>query len=73
MKQQVTVAMMRMPTNKAEDTPITKGMRRRSAAGRREKKEGRMHEDRRTTQQLLKNIPHYFLLKEGKHSRVGER
>lgn len=33
MKQQVTVAMMTMPTNKAEETPTTNGMRRRSAAG----------------------------------------
>ncbi len=38
MKQQVTVAMMTMPTNKAEETPITKGMRRRSATGERQKK-----------------------------------
>lgn len=40
MKQQVTVAMMTMPTNKAEETPTTKGMRRRSAAGERKKKRG---------------------------------
>lgn len=33
MKQQVTAAMMTMPTNKAEDTPITRGMRSRSATG----------------------------------------
>ena len=33
MKQQVTVAMMTMPTNKAEETPTIRGMRRRSAAG----------------------------------------
>lgn len=38
MKQQVTVEMMTMPTNKAEETPTTKGMRRRSAAGERRKK-----------------------------------
>lgn len=33
MKQQVTAAMMTMPTNRAEETPMTSGMRRRSAAG----------------------------------------
>lgn len=33
MKQQVTAAMMTIPTNKAEETPTTKGMSRRSAAG----------------------------------------
>lgn len=33
MKQQVTAAMMTMPTNKAEDTPMTRGMRSRSATG----------------------------------------
>lgn len=38
MKQQVTVAMMTMPTNKEEDTPITKGMSRRSVARRIENK-----------------------------------
>lgn len=42
MKQQVTVAMMKMPTNKAEETPTTKGMRRRSAAGERRSKDRRM-------------------------------
>lgn len=63
MKQQVTVAMMRMPTNKAEDTPITKGMRRRSAAGRREKQY--------TT--ITKKYTSLFSFKEGKHSRMGER
>ena len=33
MKQQVTVEMMTMPTNRADDTPITSGISRRSAAG----------------------------------------
>lgn len=33
MKQQVTAAMMTMPTNKAEDTPMINGMRSRSATG----------------------------------------
>lgn len=33
MKQQVTVAMMRIPTNRAEETPTTSGMSSRSAAG----------------------------------------
>lgn len=37
MKQQVTAAMMTMPTNRAEETPMTRGMRRRSAAGERER------------------------------------
>lgn len=32
MKQQVTAAMMTMPTNRAEETPMTRGMSRRSAA-----------------------------------------
>lgn len=35
MKQQVTAAMMTMPTNRAAETPMTRGMRRRSAAGER--------------------------------------
>lgn len=43
MKQQVTAAMMTMPTNRAEETPMTSGMRRRSAAG-----------DRRTGDTLTK-------------------
>ena len=34
LKQHVTVSMMSMPTNRAEDTPTTRGMRWRSAAGR---------------------------------------
>lgn len=33
MKQQVTAAMMTMPTNRADETPMTRGIRSRSAAG----------------------------------------
>ena len=36
MKQQVTVAIMKMPTNRAEHTPIMSGMRRRSRTGKKE-------------------------------------
>lgn len=36
MKQQVTAAMMTMPTNNAEETPIARGMSSRSTAGNRE-------------------------------------
>jgi hypothetical protein len=35
MKQQVIVEMTTMPTNRADDTPITSGISRRSAAGNR--------------------------------------
>lgn len=39
MKQQVTAAMMTMPTNKAEDTPMTRGTRSRSATGETESRD----------------------------------
>lgn len=38
MKQQVTEAMMTMPTNRAEETPTIRGMKRRSSTGAGEKK-----------------------------------
>lgn len=49
-KQQVTAAMMTIPTNKAEETPTTKGMSRRSAAGKIRGEEAVLQSGSRTLQ-----------------------
>lgn len=51
MKQQVTVAMMTTPTKRADDTPTTRGMSRRSMTGG-GKKGGKLTQKAEIFQQL---------------------